>query len=216
MDSLHFCIAIAPLSVYLLLLGLINLSGGPFVTTGGRDAAALGIGLAGMAIAGPMEMFMPHAAASRFGMWVWLMLLIFYSLCVSLAILLMRPRIVVYNVGSEQMRVVLGSLVTKLDREARWAGDSVALPTIGVHLHIEPFAAMRNVQLVSTGGEQSFEGWRLLEKELRAHFKSLRTTPNPYGYVLLIASAILAVFSATWIALDRQGASQALNDFLFR
>ena len=43
MDPLHFCIAIAPLAVYLLLLGVMNLRGRPFVTTGARDAAALAL-----------------------------------------------------------------------------------------------------------------------------------------------------------------------------
>ena len=56
MDPLYFCIAIAPLAVYLLMLGIINLRGKPFVTTGARDAAALGIGLVGFVVIGPMEL----------------------------------------------------------------------------------------------------------------------------------------------------------------
>ena len=47
MDSLHFCIAVVPLSVYLLMMGLLNLRRHPFVTTGARDAATLGIGVVG-------------------------------------------------------------------------------------------------------------------------------------------------------------------------
>ena len=66
MDPLHFCIGVAPLAVYLLLIGLLNLSNKPFVTTGARDAAALGIGVSGLVIAGPMELFFPEGAASQF------------------------------------------------------------------------------------------------------------------------------------------------------
>ena len=57
MDSLHFCIAVIPLAVYLLMMGLLNLRRRPFVTTGARDAATLGIGVVGFVIAGPMELF---------------------------------------------------------------------------------------------------------------------------------------------------------------
>ena len=67
MDPLHFCVAVAPLSVYLLMVGLINLSGWPFVTTGTRDTAALGIGIIGLVIAGPMELFFP----GRSGQPIW-------------------------------------------------------------------------------------------------------------------------------------------------
>ena len=47
MDPLHFCIAMVPLAVYLLMLGLLNLRRTPFVTSGARDAAAVGIGYLG-------------------------------------------------------------------------------------------------------------------------------------------------------------------------
>ena len=51
MDPLHFCIAVAPFAVYLLLFGYLNLRGRPFVTTGARDSAALAIGIIGLAAA---------------------------------------------------------------------------------------------------------------------------------------------------------------------
>jgi len=45
MDPLHFFIGAAPVAVYLFLVGLVNLSRRPFLTTGARDTAALGIGI---------------------------------------------------------------------------------------------------------------------------------------------------------------------------
>ena len=137
MDPLHFCIAVAPLAVYLLLLGVINLKGRPFVTTGARDAAALSIGLVGFVIAGPMELFFPEGAASRFGGWVWLMLIVFYGLCISLVVLLMRSRIVIYNISLEQLRPILTNVAMKLDPKSRWAGDSLLMPDKRIHLHVE-------------------------------------------------------------------------------
>ena len=47
MDPLHLCIALGPVARYFLLLGSINLSRRPFVTSGTRDAAALGIAIVG-------------------------------------------------------------------------------------------------------------------------------------------------------------------------
>ena len=67
MDPLHFSVAAIPLAVYLLLIGILNLRKKPFVTTGARDSAALAIGIAGLMIIGPMKLFFPEGAGSRFG-----------------------------------------------------------------------------------------------------------------------------------------------------
>ena len=109
-DPLHVCIALGPLAVYLFLLGLINLSRRPFLTTGARDAAALGVGISGFVVVGPMELFLPGAAANRFGGYVWLLLLAFYALCLTLWVLLLRPRLVIYNATAEQLRPVLAGV----------------------------------------------------------------------------------------------------------
>ncbi|MEM9410566.1 MAG: hypothetical protein AAGA30_05600, partial [Planctomycetota bacterium] len=162
MDPLHFCIAIAPLSVYFLMLGILNLIGRPFVTTGARDAAALGIGISGLMMAGPMELFFPEAAASQYGSFVWVLLVSFYGLCVSLIVLLMRSRIVVYNASLEQIRPILNQIAMDFDRKSRWTGDSLLIPDLQVHLHLEAVDWLRNVQLTSGGVNQSIEGWRKL------------------------------------------------------
>ena len=59
-DPLHLSIALGPLATYLMVLGVVNLSIRPFVTTGSRDTAALGLAISGLAIAGPMELFLPE------------------------------------------------------------------------------------------------------------------------------------------------------------
>ena len=162
------------MAVYLLLLGVMNLGGRPFVTTGARDAAALGIGLAGFIIAEPMELFFPEGAASRFGGWVWLMLIVFYGLCVSLIVLLMRSRIVIYNISLEQLRPILTSVAMSLDKRSRWTGDSLLMPEQKVHLHVETVEPMRNIQLTAGGNQQSYEGWQSLERELSKALKDTK------------------------------------------
>ena len=212
MDPLHFCIAIAPLAVYLLLLGVMNLRGRPFVTTGARDAAALAIGLVGFVIAGPMELFFPEGAASRFGAWVWLMLVIFYGLCVSLAVLLMRSRIVIYNISMEQLRPVLTRIAMSMDQRSRWSGASLLMPDRKVHLHVEPVETLRNIQLTAGGNHQSYESWQELEHELRDALKTLRVGPNMIGVPLLLVSGVLAMGAAVWMLRDQTAVAQALQE----
>ncbi len=63
-NPLHICIAFGPLAVYLMLLGLINLSSRPLVTNGARDTAALGVGISGFIMVGPCELLLPQATAA--------------------------------------------------------------------------------------------------------------------------------------------------------
>jgi hypothetical protein len=216
MDPLHFCIAVAPLAVYLLLIGLLNLSSKAFVTTGARDAAALGIGISGMVIAGPMELFFPEGAASQFGGFVWLMLIVFYGLCITLVVLLMRSRIVVYNISVDQLMPVLKSIAHRLDKDSRWAGDMLMMPNLKVHLHVESAEMFRNIQLCAGGNQQSYEGWRALEIELRKELRSTRVRPNLSGIGLLIVSGILSLGAAIWLITDQQAVAQAFTDMLRR
>ena len=216
MDSFHFCVAVAPLSVYFVLLGLLNLRGKPFVTTGARDAAALGIGISGLMVAGTMELFFPESAASQYGSFVRILLISFYALCVSLVVLLMRSRIVVYNVGLEQLRPILNQVAVEIDNKSRWTGDSLLIPDLNVHLHLESVDWLRNVQLTSGGLNQSFEGWRQLEVGLKNALTPIRVGPNLFGIGLLVAASALAICSATWMLYDPQSVAQSLEEFLRR
>lgn len=209
MDPLHFCIAVVPLAVYLLMIGYLNFRGQPFVTTGARDSAALGIGLVGLVISGPMILFFPESAASHFGNWVWAVLLAFYGLFVSMFVLLMRPRIVIYNISADQLRPILTSIAMELDPKSRWAGDSLLIPAKKVHLHIEATNWLKNVQLTSGGNHQSFEGWRMLEAGLNEKLKDFASGPNLIAFPLLIMSLALAVTTAIWMLIDTNGVAAA-------
>ena len=214
MDPLHFSIAAAPLAVYLLMLAILNLSSRPFLTTGARDIAALGIGVSGLVIAGPMELFFPEGAAARFGPYVWILLIVFYGLCVSLTVLLMRPRLVVYNMTTEQLRPLLTEIATRIDTKSRWTGDSLLIPTLGVHLQLESVELLRNVQLVASGNQQSFEGWAKIEADLKTSLKSLKVRPSMLGFFLIGISLCLAVSCGAWMLLDKPTVAQALDEML--
>lgn len=216
MDPLHFCIAMGPLAVYFLLLGMLNLSRRPFLTTGARDCAALGIAVSGFAVAGPMELFLPGPAAMYFGGFVWVFLITFYGLCLTLLVLLMRPRIVIYNVSTEQLRPKLAAVVGEIDRGARWAGDSLILPSLGVQLHLETTPLLRNAQLVASGPNQNFIGWRKLETALTKVLRTTAGSRSPYGFFLVSLSLIIMGFAVVWVVSDHESVASALAEMLRR
>jgi hypothetical protein len=192
-DPLRLTIALVPLAAYLLLLALVNLRRRPFLTSGGSDLAALGVAISGLAFVGPLELFRPDAATAEFGNFIWPILLGFYWLWVLLVVLIGRPRLVVYNVSSEELHPVLAEAASRLDSESRWAGNSLSLPNLGLQLHLESFDLMRNVSLASSGSRQNIDGWRELSRELATALKPVRVKPNPRGIgFLLVALALMA------------------------
>ncbi|MBW3599360.1 MAG: hypothetical protein KY475_19085 [Planctomycetes bacterium] len=214
MDPLHLTIALGPLAVYFLFLGLVNLSTRPFLTTGARDVAALGAAISGFVVAGPMELFLPEQAASRLGPYVWLLLLGLYALSVSLLALTLRPRLVIYNITFEQLRPILEQTAKAVDEEARWTGAGLTLPNLAVSLHLEPSPAMRNVQLASTGPRQSYAGWRRLQIALARELRQTRVSPNPYGGSLLFFSAVMACLIGYVMIRDGESVADALHEML--
>lgn len=215
-DALHVSIALGPLAMYLLVLGVVNLSSRPLLTTGGRDLAALAIAVAGLAVAGPMELFLVEGAAVFWGGWVWAIMLAAYALGVLLLVLVMRPRLVIYNITLEQLRPLLADAAKRLDTDTRWAGESLALPQLGVQLHVEALPIMKNVQLVASGPHQNLLGWKRLELELAAPLRRSRTSPNPIGMCWVLLGLLLATGITWYLADDPAAVTQALNEMLRR
>ena len=163
---------------------MVNLRRRPFLTSGGSDLAALGLALSGLAFIGPLDLLRPEPATAEFGNFIWLVLLAFYWFWLVLIVLLARPRLVVYNTSIEELHPVLAEAASRLDSDARWAGNSLTLPQLGVQLHLESFDLMRNVSLVSSGGQQSLDGWRRLARELKPTLRRVRVKPNPRGFAI--------------------------------
>lgn len=191
MDGFRLCVALGPLAIYLLVLGALNLSRRPFLVSGGRDRAALGVGVSGLVMVGPVELLLPEDAARVYQEHVWLLLLTMYALCVALVALMARPRLTIYNCSLDQLRPILAETIDALDPEARWAGGSLALPKLRVELHIEADAVLRNLSLVASGAQQSYTGWRSLEVGLAGRLKSAETKSNPWGLVWALASLVM-------------------------
>jgi hypothetical protein len=214
MDTFSACLAFGPLAIYLLFVGAINLGRRPLVISGTRETLSLGLALVGLAIVGPMRLFMPEHAATRFGQVVWLLLLGFYVLMLILIVMLSRPRLVVYNVAATELRLALDAAARRIDAETVWAGKNLSLPLVRVHLHVESFPPLGNVALLSTGDEQSPTGWKRLEASLR---ESLRLAPGvggPHGFWMVLCGAMMLTALGYWIADDPQTIAQGFQRML--
>lgn len=214
MDPLHLGIAILPLAVYLIALGICNLTRRPVLVNGVVDTLWLSGGISGFVVAGPLDLFLPETAVVKFGGFVWIPVLLLFTLSVTLICLLMRPRLVIYNISVEQLRPLLVVAVKELDAETRWAGDSLILPKRGMQLHIDGFPPLRNVQLISVGAQQNLEGWRMLEKGLQRRLRELSVTPNPRGLTMVAGAVILLAAMAFSLLTGRQEIAQSLRDML--
>jgi hypothetical protein len=143
-----------------------------------------------------------------------LLLIAFYGLCVALLVLLMRPRIVVYNLAPERVRPVLADLAIRLDPKARWSADSLLLPTLGVHLSLEGSGWLSNSQIVSVGSRQRMDGWRLVERELRQQLAPVKSESVVFGVSLLVAAISMAVVAVWWSVSQPEAVREALAEML--
>lgn len=185
-------IALGPLAAYGFVVGVLNLSRRPVVVAGGRDLFALLLATIGLAVVGPLELFLPEPAAAYFGGYIWCWLLSLYVLFAILFVLYSRPRLVIYNASVDQVRTMLAQTVSELDDSARWAGDQLAAPKLGVQLHLDGFAPLRNVSLTAAGETQDRAGWRRLQRELRRSLAGLEVGRSLLGGVLLVVAVSLA------------------------
>jgi len=212
LDPVRFAIAVVPLAAYLGVLGLIQMRSRPLVTSGASDLAALGLGLMGLIFVGPMELFRPEVATVQFLNYIWLVLLALYALVLILLSLVSRPRLVIYNQTPEELRPLLSEAAGLVDASFRWAGDSLVLPQLGVQLHIDSFALLRNTSLLSSGPRQSLVGWRRLGKQLRVLLRSAQVGPRPPALVLVSIAALLLIACEFRLSAESDQVAEALAE----
>ena len=216
-DSFQACLAFGPLALYLLAVAALNLRRRPTLVSGTSDTAAMALALLGVVMIGPMELFFPESAALHplIGRLVWVPLVSLYGLCVVLVLLSMRPRIVVYNISIEELRRALADVVAELDPEARWAGDNLFLPRLGVQLHLDSVVRMRNISLVASGPHQNYLGWHKLHRSLATSLRGLRVARNVRCLALAL-SALGIIVMLTYLVVDNPDATlQAMRE-MFR
>lgn len=218
MNPFHTAIALIPVSVYLLALSGIHFGRRPVMISGARDALALSLACLGFVIVGPMQLFIPNdgVVAVLLGAWVWVPLIVLYALCVMLAALLMRPRLVIYNLSAGQLRPRLEAVARELDADSAWAGPSLQMPQLGVQLTIESWSGMRIVQLVSAGPEQDLVGWKRLERRLRADLVQIPVGANPRAGSCLFFALLLAAIVVITALQQPQELAEGIDRLLDR
>ncbi|MGD9723851.1 MAG: hypothetical protein AB7O59_20815 [Pirellulales bacterium] len=214
MDTFAACLALGPLAIYLLVLGAINLSARPLVVNGTRELIALALAVAGLVVVGPMQLFMPEAAAAQFGTLVWALLISFYVLCLILLVIVVRPRLVVYNMTPDQLRPILETLAKRLDHESVWAGRALSLPQMRVHLVIDSFPALQNVALLATSHGQSIAGWRRLEAALREELREVSVAGRTHGVWLALCGGMILLALALRVVDDPQTIARGIDRML--
>lgn len=195
MDPLRLCLALGPLAIYLLLMGGLNLARRPFLTTGARDIAALGVAVSGLILIGPIELFLARNLAVPFAdhmVLFWSLVASLYLSTLTLVILTLRPRLSLHNVTLEEARAALTQAASQLDPTATWSGNSVLLPNLGVELAMEEFQPLKSVSLVPIGGRQSYRGWKHLERALAQTLRGREVSTNPAGLTFVLTGLLMS------------------------
>jgi hypothetical protein len=188
--------ALVPLAAYLVILGCLHLRRRPVALSGQVDAVLLAAAVSGLVIAGPLALLQPAAGASALTA---VALLVGFVLVVAFAMLAARPRVVVYNIGLDQLRPIVSQLVVSLDPSARWAGETAALPARGLQLHLDDRGPARTVSIIAAGGRTSAEAWSEFSRRLRPAIRTVRVRSSPWAYAFAGCGVALAG-AAAWLA----------------
>jgi hypothetical protein len=193
--GIPLAIALLPLGCYLLLIGWFQLRCRPVLLPGAADLALLALGLSGLVLVGPLALVQPAVGTSP---WATAMLVLVCWLVVGMAILVMRPRLVIYNVTPERLRPVVAEVVGGLDNSARWAGETVALPARGLQVSLDGRGVTRSVSLVATGTRTSNEAWSEFARRVRRGIKPVRVRRNPWGVVAILGGLAILLGAVGW------------------
>ena len=218
-DPARTCIALGPLALYLLVIGVINVSRRPFVTTGSRDLAALGVGVSGLVLIGPIELFTSTSLALSLGIMYWVLILGLFASGCLMAVLHVRPRLVIYNTTPSQLSTPLIEAAKEMDSEAHWAGETLVMPAWNTQLTLEPFSVLRNVSLVPTGESLSPTLIRYLEAGLRFRLsendvKVDAASRSGIGFALLAAGLAMTVMMIAFWVQDPKAVTQGIMEML--
>lgn len=216
--TFNVILAIVPLIAYVALLCLIALSPRPFVTTGGRDTAALAVGLAGLFAVGPAELFFPTVTASILGPMVWVPLLILYSLCVTLYVLTRQQRLVIYGSPSDELFAATARACKRIDAESISDSEQrlVHLPTLGVHLRLETYHGFGSSQLLAFESNLSGRFWAVLLGAMRQEVQDIRVSTRRSAIVMLLATAVVIGVLLMQGIQDRAVVVESFRDWFWR
>jgi hypothetical protein len=200
LDQLPLWAAFVPLGLYLLVVGAAHLRRRPVLLPGAVDLALLAAGVSGLVLVGPLALVQPAVGTSP---WAAAMLVLLGGLIVGVAILVMRPRLVIYNATIDRLRPVVAEVVSGLDGSARWAGETVALPARGLQVSLDGRGVTRCVSLVATGTRTSNEAWSEFARRIRRGVQPVRVRRNPWGLVAVMLGLAILIGGVAWSVIPK-------------
>jgi hypothetical protein len=211
-------LALLPLVGYLAIISYVRVSGRGLVTTGARDIAAIAIAISGFFAIGPAELFFPQTAAIVFGPAVWIALILFYALIVTLIALTSIPKVVVFGRASDEIYEPVLRAAKKLDAAA--IGDAgrlqIRLPTLNVDLRIDGQRGLDHAKVVSFQPIASSKFWSRLLGELRTEI-GRETVAVPRRGFLMLAITLVLFSVVLWQGFAHQAAVvEGFREWLWR
>ncbi|MDX1963302.1 MAG: hypothetical protein SFX18_09125 [Pirellulales bacterium] len=214
MELTHLAIALFPLALYLMWIGLRGLSRRPLLMRGSTNLALVATAVLGLLLCGPLPLFLPANTITRFGPYVWVLVLALYVLVTILAMLLAPPSLIVTNISSEVLRPLVAEIVGKMDPLCSWAGECVNLPQVGMQLRCEGQPIFQAVVLQSQGSRQNLQGWDHLRRELHSALGKIAVTPNSWSPLWLLGGLSLGAWPVWLFWSDQQMLVRAFGELL--
>ncbi len=212
----QYAVAIIPVAIYFILIGVLRLRTRPMVTSGWRDTLTLGIASAGLVAVGPMQLFTPPQAVERWHAWVWVALLCLYALGLTLILLNGKPRLIAYGLDHSQFRDVLFQSAKQVDDQSHWSADVLSMPLSGMQLALEGTGSSRVQQATHVGMLQNLDHWMKLEQEFVRQGGKTTCPRSIAGWPLLIVGSALLLSSIIPLIRDPAAALAQLQNFLDR
>ncbi len=214
--SLYMAIALVPISMYLIMMGMLKMRTRPLLTTGWRDTLAVGIAVSGLVAIGPMELFFPTEAAALWQHWVWAALAALYLLTLTLILLSSRPRLIAYGLDVTSFQALLLTAAKAVDDTSFWEGQVLNMPNAAIQLAREPTGASKVHQVVIVGSFVNFMGWLELERSFVQQGRNLRCARSYAGLPLVLLGLTLMLLSVGPLVSAPDVAYAQLREFLNR
>lgn len=204
MDYVRYAIALGPIGLYWVLIGYLYQRSHPMLINAAQDTLLFGLGVVGLMVIGPLELFFPNAAYSLLGAWTWFFLLCLYAFIVLFIALNRRPQWTLYGSNAEGLRGILSRVLEEQNIEHSWEDTILLVPELGIRAIVEPANVTdRAAQLTRCGRAQDIVGWYRLEKWVT---EQLQSTPSAHGGVVWIVmgtAMILVSLALFWLDMEK-------------
>lgn len=196
MTPFYFVVASLPFALYFLALAWLHGRRRPTLVTGRRDGLAVALASVGVLFIGPLQILPNLNAWIVWGANTWIFVAFFFVLVVIACLSRLRPRFVVYNTTLDALRKTLSIVAIELDVDARWSGDAMNMPGLGVQFYLEDSPLGRVTSVVSIGRDISVSGWKRLYEALDAGLSETTSPPQRLWLLFLTLGVALLVADA--------------------